>query len=242
MLNNKIINEDLIMKNKILILTLLSAITLMGCTNVKTSSNTSTTTTTTEETTTTTESTTTGSETSEVPAHVVQIYFNNITTIKAGADLKDPAQQEPFMNLFNGDYPNLLESYTSEKVFVQTSQSIKDLPEINFLTIGASKAKGTLTLNFAKDLKEVTIRARAYYKHFAYDGYDGWSNDDNPTLTVNFDGKENTMNLPSDPMQYKESEIVVQTFKSDTTSNTLTLSSQDGEHKRVFIESMTFAY
>lgn len=238
---NKIINEDLIMKNKILILALLSAFTLMGCADVKTSSNTSTTTTTTEETTTSTETTTTtSSETSEIPAHVVQIYFNNITTIKAGADLKDPAQQEPFMDLFNGDYPNLLESYTSEKVFVQTSQSIKDLPEINFLTIGASKSKGTLTLNFAKDLKEVTIRARAYYKHYDYN--EGWSNDDNPTLTVNFDGKENTMNLPSDPMQYKESEIVVQTFKSDTTSNTLTLSSQDGEHKRVFIESMTFAY
>lgn len=184
-----------------------------------------------------TSSTTSDSTTEIIPSTTVEIMFNNIDTIKGGSDLNDQGQIEPFTKLFNDAHPDLLESYESTKVFVQELDA-DDGTSSNHLTIGSGSSEGTITLNFLKDIKEINIKARAYYNYVQYDG--SWHNDTTCSLNIVFGNLNETMVLEDATSSITP--IASQNFVFEETAKSITLSNIGSDHNRVLIESLSLTF
>lgn len=102
----------------------------------------------------------------------IRIETNNITSMGAGNDLTNNG--DAFINYFNQNYKGLLNSIDVDgKVTIQGISEEDGLTH-NQLTIGSSSYGGSLTLNFAIDVRGVVVGARSYYKYIAYNDIYSW--------------------------------------------------------------------
>lgn len=166
----------------------------------------------------------------------IRIETNNITSMGAGNDLTNNG--DAFINYFNQNYKGLLNSIDVDgKVTIQGISEEDGLTH-NQLTIGSSSYGGSLTLNFAIDVRGVVVGARSYYKYIAYN--DTYSMDYDATINVSDGVNTATQNLPD--ANDAPSQVIETELKCGEPVKAITIDNNDGSKQRVLVEYIEILY